>query len=103
MLNILTNAKEQFIKEKIADRKIGIILKEDDEIYTIIITDSAGGASENTLKNMFDMNFSTKMDDKGTGLGLHMSKIIIEDHCKGSISAKNVDKGLEFTITLKSL
>ncbi len=51
------------------------------------------------IDQIFKSYFSTK-GDKGTGLGLYMSKLIVEDHLYGSISVKNTDNGAKFTIEL---
>ena len=78
IMNIINNAQDEFekIKEK---RKIIIITgkKEDDDIV-ISITDNAGGIKENIINKIFDEYFTTKDSSNGTGIGLYMSKKIIE-------------------------
>ena len=54
----------------------------------------------NGIVKVFESNFTTKSESKGTGLGLYMSKIIIEDNMDGKILAKNINElnGVEFKI-----
>jgi len=47
---------------------------------------------------MFEPYFTTKFEDKGTGIGLYMTKMIIENSMGGEIAAKNIDEGVQFTI-----
>ena len=55
---------------------------------------------EDILSSIFEPYFSTKTAKDGTGLGLYMSKTIIEDHCQGTLKVKNSDNGAMFTIAL---
>ena len=50
------------------------------------------------LPKIFDPYFSTKAPDKGTGLGLHMAKTVIEKSMKGLLTARNTGEGAEFRI-----
>ncbi|MCX6073226.1 MAG: ABC transporter substrate-binding protein [Campylobacterales bacterium] len=96
LLNILKNAQDNFKENKRINAQITIKTKEN----TIIICDNGGGISEEIMRKIFDPYFSTKNEKNGTGLGLYMSKVIIEEHHKGTLSAQNTDDGVCFTMTL---
>ncbi len=96
VINILKNASDAFSEKNIKNPTIKVNAYD----TTLLIQDNAGGIPENIIDKIFDPYFSTKDNKNGTGLGLYMSKIIIEEHCKGSISVENKNNGAVFTITL---
>jgi len=100
LLNILKNAQEALISNCIENKKIFITLKEDKESVIISICDNAGGIKDEILSKIFDPYFSTKTEKNGTGLGLYMSKIIVDKHLNGSLVAENRDDGICFRIIL---
>ncbi len=67
----------------------------------IEISDNAGGIKLDNIQQVFELYFSTKDSSHNLGLGLYMSKIIIEKHLNSSIEVKNSDDGAIFTIRLK--
>lgn len=102
ILNILNNAKEQLINKEIDSPRIEL-KSYDKGIYSIIeIGDNAGGIEEDILPQIFDPYFSTKLEKNGTGLGLYMSKTIIEDYHQGRIEASNSKDGAVFVIKIKA-
>jgi len=101
VLNILKNAEDNFDEKEIEDKKIIIITKESEEFYIIEIKDNGGGISKDILDKIFDPYFTTKDSKNGTGLGLYMSKTIIEEHNGGVLSVENIDNGVSFKIKLK--
>jgi len=102
ILNILYNAKDALIENTPNDRLITIELTKINNEVSLTIQDNAGGIPNNTIDKIFEPYFSTKKEKNGTGLGLYMSKTIIEQHMNGSISVKNNEKGATFTITLRA-
>lgn len=101
VLNILKNAEDAFIQNDIKNRKIFINAFTQNNFALLEISDNAGGIKPYDLNKIFDSYFTTKSSLNCTGLGLSMSKTIIEDNCKGTLTAKNNDiNGASFTITL---
>ncbi len=99
-INILNNALGNFKEEEITEAKITITIEEQKEDIMIIICDNGGGIPEEIIEKIFDPYFSTKDEKNGTGLGLYMSKTIIEEHHKGKLIAYNKNGGACFSITL---
>ena len=97
ILNILNNAREACIDRQIADAKVAIHVFKDNDKSIVTITDNAGGIPEEIIGKVFDPYFSTK-ESGGTGIGLYMSKTIIEQHMKGKLSVRNNGQGAEFRI-----
>ena len=103
ILNILNNAKDAFIEKEIENGKIKIDIGTQENIGFIKIEDNAGGIPLDVIKRIFEPYYTTKEQGKGTGLGLYMSKMIIEDNMKGNINVANVENGALFTIELEVL
>lgn len=99
-LNILMNAKEAFIDSNVANKYVYIAIVEEFGGLNIKIRDNAGGIKENILDKIFEPYFSTKEAKNGTGIGLYMSKLIIEHHLGGSLTVYNQDDGACFEIQL---
>ena len=98
IINIVQNAID-FSKDG-AYIKIKTEVKEDE--YTISISDEAGGMSDECMQKIFDAHFSTKTSKKSTnlGLGLYVSKVIIESHFNGKLEVKSQGENSTFTIRL---
>lgn len=100
LINILKNARDAMLEKGIQNRKI-VVSHDFNENYAIIeIQDNAGGIPKDIITRIFDPYFSTKKSKNGTGLGLYMSKKIIEQYCLGKISVKNKNDGAIFKIEL---
>ena len=101
IINILNNAKDVLI-EKSRDEKntIHIALEKENDTVVITIEDNGGGIADDVISKIFDPYFSTKDEKNGTGLGLYMSKSIIENYSHGTLSVKNSSKGAVFKISL---
>ena len=103
VLNILKNAQDNFKEKNIKDPKITIMSTDnnnDEGGVLIHICDNGGGIPEDITENIFDPYFSTKDEKNGTGLGLYMSKVIIETHHNGVLKAINSENGACFVIEL---
>ncbi len=100
ILSILKNAEDNFKENRIAQPKISIRTRDENESVIIEICDNGGGIPASIIPQIFVPYFSTKTAKNGTGLGLHMSKTIIEQHHNGEIYAYNSDEGACFVITL---
>jgi len=100
ILNLMQNSNEAFEKNKIEHKLIKIVgmTKEDKTIIDII--DNAGGIPEEMLAKVFGESFTTKKDKVGSGLGLYLSKFILEEHMNGSIEVKKIENGTMFRIIL---
>lgn len=102
ILNILKNAQDNFVQNSIENAKISIKTYDEDEKTIITICDNGGGIPENIIDQIFHPYFSTKHEKDGTGLGLYMSKTIVEEHHSGEFYAKNIDNGVCFYIIIPS-
>lgn len=98
LLIVLSNAKDALVDRKVADPSISIEIEENNGRSLVTITDNGGGISDDVLPKIFDPYFTTKDKAQGTGIGLYMAKIIIEQHMGGSLTAHNVADGVAFRI-----
>ena len=97
ILNIVINAKDALNQNNIKHKTIYIDVYEKNDIKTISIKDNAGGVDKNNIDKIFNPYFTTKKYD-GTGIGLYISKIIIEDNMNGTLNISNDKHGAIFTI-----
>ncbi len=101
LLNLLKNAEDALLEKKIDNPFISIKTYTLDKTHFLVIGDNAGGVASSHQSKLFEPYFSTKTKKDGTGLGLYMSKIIVEEHCGGLLYLKNSSKGAEFYIEIK--
>lgn len=94
IMNFISNSKYELEEKKIENPEIIINIKE----YELEFEDNAGGIPKDLITRIFEPYFTSKDQGKGTGMGLYMSKMIIEDNMKGSIEVKNTQKGAKFII-----
>jgi PAS domain S-box-containing protein len=88
-LNILNNAKDVLIENKIENRVVALEISKDDNYAIITINDNAGGIPDEVKAKIYEPYFTTKHKSQGTGIGLFMSKRIIEQHFEGSLKSVN--------------
>jgi C4-dicarboxylate-specific signal transduction histidine kinase len=98
ILNILTNSKDAFVENKITNPLVSLEIKKDDNYGFVVIKDNAGGIPLDIIEKVFEPYFTTKEEGKGTGIGLYMSKIIIEKNMNGELFVNNIKDGAQFTV-----
>lgn len=96
VLNLLSNAKDAIHDRHIQNGKVELVISQDAEFAYVTIRDNGGGIPEKVIEKIFDPYFTTR--EKGTGIGLYMSKMIIESNMKGRIEVHNAGAGAEFRI-----
>jgi C4-dicarboxylate-specific signal transduction histidine kinase len=96
MLNLLSNAKEAILARTPASGRIAVQLGRAGNLARLTITDNGSGINEEARSHLFEPYFSTK--EGGAGIGLYMSKMIIENSMGGEILARNLEAGAEFTL-----
>ena len=101
-ISILKNCEENFLIKKIENKTINIETIDTLAGIEINISDNGKGINNKNIDSIFDPYFTTKKSIKGIGLGLYLSKIIIEKSQKGKIFANNTEEGISFVISLKN-
>ena len=100
ILTILNNAIEALILKKIPSGEISIDVYKQDNNIVINIQDNALGINIKHLDKIFEPYFTTKRKAQGTGLGLYMAKMIIENGLLGTLNVENKLNGACFTIKI---
>jgi len=100
VLNIINNAIDAFGSKTIENKKITISIASNDKTVDISIMDNAGGIPAELLPDKIFSPFVSTKGDKGTGIGLSLAKMIIEEKMGGTISVGNKEYGAEFLIKL---
>lgn len=98
LLNILMNARDALLEKGTGEARLTVRTRTENGKAVVTITDNAGGIREDIIGNIFDAYFTTKELGKGTGVGLFISKTIIEKNMGGSLTVRNVEGGAEFRI-----
>ena len=104
LLNLINNAKNKIIKKNSSTpdkNNIIINISGDNDFNTIEIIDDAGAIPKEIIGLIFDPYFTTKKE--GTGIGLYMAKVIIEDKMNGKITARNDEEKAIFEIKIPVL
>jgi len=103
LLNLLNNAKDSILEALKEDTTskgtITVKILQKGKKVLISVTDNGQGIPDEVIARVYDPYFSTKGVD-GTGIGLHMSRVIIEENMNGHITCCNLEKGAVFTIEL---
>ncbi|MBF0486560.1 MAG: CHASE domain-containing protein [Nitrospirae bacterium] len=106
ILNLLNNARDAVLNRRGKEKQgivgcIKIIVSKSDDNIIVSIRDNGGGIPEHIIDKIFEPYFTTKEKAGGTGIGLYMSKIIVETNMGGTLTVRNVDEGAEFMIRLQ--
>lgn len=102
ILNLLLNAYDALMKNHTKSPTIRCnIEKNGTEIY-LRLCDNGGGIPADYLASIFDLHFSTKGEETGRGIGLYLSKLIMEAHFGGTIRVENTAEGTCFTLAFLS-
>ncbi|AXX88752.1 histidine kinase [Arcobacter suis] len=102
LINIISNAKDVLIQRKIKNPYIKISIFEENENIVTTVEDNAGGIKVNPIEKIFDP-FFTYEKVGGSGIGLFMSKLIIEKNMSGKLSVKNSSEGAFFKIIIPKI
>ena len=100
VLNLIKNAEDVLVEKKIQNPTINIKTYKKNNNAVFEISDNGGGIPNKIIDRIFDQYFTTKTTQDGTGVGLCMSKTIIEDNCKGTLNVKNEEKGALFIVSI---
>ena len=97
---LLNNAKDALEERNVFHAKINIELLELEDKYIIQVTDNAGGITKSVKEKLFEPHFTTKHHSKGSGIGLYMTRKIVQEKLEGALELENVDEGSCFSIIL---
>jgi len=100
LVNIITNAKDALIENKVRNPCITIRSHSENQIAVVSIEDNGTGIPDSIAEKIFEPYFTTKGEGKGTGIGLYFSKIIIEKNMGGKITFESSKRGVTFHISL---
>ena len=100
ILTILINALDMFEVRNIEYPKIKIMISSHNGKSKLSISDNAQGINKDCLDKIFEAYFSTKKSKKNSGLGLYISKMIVEQNLNGILSVENTQEGAKFTIII---
>jgi len=106
VLNLLANARDAIVEKNASGdetRDVYIEIEHDDNNVMIKIKDTGCRIAEHIMPKIFNPYFSTKTYASGTGIGLYMSRTIIESEMQGTLTAQNYEYGAVFTITLPKM
>jgi C4-dicarboxylate-specific signal transduction histidine kinase len=101
IVNLLSNAKDILMERRISQPTITITARKNyNDVITISVKDNGGGIPEAIMDKIYDPYFTTKEEGKGTGIGLYMSKMIVENNMSGKLRTFNDVEGANFVIEI---
>jgi ABC-type nitrate/sulfonate/bicarbonate transport system substrate-binding protein/signal transduction histidine kinase len=101
ILNIIVNSKDALLRNNIKNGIITIKLYDDEVFIYLEVEDNAQGIKITPIDSIFESNISSKK--KNGGIGLYLTKNIIEDKMNGSVEVQNINEGCRFTIKLRKV
>lgn len=99
LINLINNAKDVLVERKIKNKHIEITIYEEDENIVVTVEDNAGGVKIEPIEKIFEP-FFTYEKQNGSGIGLFMSKLIVENNMYGRIKVYNKNEGAHFEIKI---
>lgn len=100
ILNLLGNARDAVLADNQPQPRIHIHAKTVGKQVCIDVEDNGTGIDESIMHKIYEPYFTTKEEGKGTGIGLYMTKMIIENNMHGQLAASNLEHGARIRITL---
>ena len=91
ILNILNNSKDVLIEKKLEYKRVKITTQNYENNNIVKIYDNGGGIPPKIIEKVFDPYFTTKHKSQGTGIGLYMSKDIVQSKFKGELDVENIE------------
>jgi len=101
VLVIINNALDNFVEKYTKNREINILINSNKDYIYLTISDNGGGINEEQIDKIFDPYYTTKFKEEGTGIGLYMAKLLIEQSMDGELSVLNTSKGACFSIKMR--
>ena len=100
LLNIFNNSKDAIKGNNLKSGMVSVNILVSEKNLTITIQDNGGGIQQGIIDRVFEPYFTTKFQDEGTGIGLYMSKMIIEESMHGKLKVENNEDGVLTSIEL---
>lgn len=100
LLNLVINARDAYETDPPQAPDIRVEARSTESGFEIFVEDRAGGISDEVMERVFDPYFTTKPQGKGSGLGLYLSKMIVEQSFGGTLSVARRDDGTRFVLSI---
>jgi len=97
---LLNNSRDAVASNGVKNPQVTVNFRENSDELKICIQDNGGGISEDIMDRIFEPYFTTKFKSDGTGVGLYMSKMIVEDSIGGELILENRDDGVLASLIL---
>jgi len=101
IVHLINNAIDAYEKNSVPSKNLSLFCKSSQQRLIISVYDEAGGIKDEIIDEIFDPYFTTKDETSGTGLGLYMSRLLVEKHLNGHLDVINKDKGCLAQLTIE--